>query len=160
MSHMTRIKQFPLEEVLPHIGKPRWKIEARAPGAKKGRMFAIRMGTQRMLLIGRTQECACCGIKGHHFWLEHSGFLPPHLNLYAQNQYGHFVLMTMDHIVPKSKGGKTEESNIQLLCTKCNQKKKNELLTIEELRKRLGVPVEMPKTDTLCTSNIRTPISP
>lgn len=38
--------------------------------------------------------------------------------------------MTIDHILPKSKGGPNELSNYQMLCTVCNRNKGNK---IEEL---------------------------
>jgi 5-methylcytosine-specific restriction endonuclease McrA len=34
----------------------------------------------------------------------------------------------MDHIVPVSKGGKTEESNLQTLCRRCNRTKARKLV--------------------------------
>ena len=35
------------------------------------------------------------------------------------------LLLEVDHIVPVSKGGKTEASNLQTLCWRCNRKKSN-----------------------------------
>ena len=37
------------------------------------------------------------------------------------------LLLEIDHIVPVSKGGLTEESNLQTLCWKCNRKKSNKI---------------------------------
>ena len=37
------------------------------------------------------------------------------------------VGLHIDHIVPVSKGGKTIESNLQVLCSKCNVRKSNNL---------------------------------
>lgn len=37
------------------------------------------------------------------------------------------LLLEIDHIVPISKGGKTVESNLQVLCWRCNRKKGNKL---------------------------------
>lgn len=37
------------------------------------------------------------------------------------------VGLHIDHIVPVSKGGKTIESNLQVLCSKCNGRKSNNL---------------------------------
>ena len=36
--------------------------------------------------------------------------------------------LTMDHIVPLSRGGKTTKSNVVPACKACNSKKKNQLL--------------------------------
>lgn len=38
------------------------------------------------------------------------------------------LLLEVDHIIPISKGGKTEASNLQTLCWRCNRKKKDNLL--------------------------------
>ena len=50
-----------------------------------------------------------------------------HFNLYAINDSGDEVLMTKDHIIPKSKGGKNHLSNYQPMCCYCNCKKDNSL---------------------------------
>ena len=41
---------------------------------------------------------------------------------------GRAVKLKMDHIVPVSKGGKTEESNLQTLCRRCNRAKSRKLV--------------------------------
>jgi HNH endonuclease len=38
------------------------------------------------------------------------------------------INLEMDHIVPISKGGKTEESNLQTLCRRCNRAKSRKLV--------------------------------
>ena len=38
------------------------------------------------------------------------------------------INLEMDHIVPISKGGKTEESNLQTLCRRCNSAKSRKLV--------------------------------
>lgn len=128
-SGMKRIAKIPFSRVLQHIGKPRKRIWA------DGKLYVLRLGGVRIRLLGRTQVCACCGLKGKYFWLEHSGNRPPHLNLYAVRKSGKEVLMTMDHVLPRAKGGQTEDGNVQLLCKPCNQKKRDKELSLEELRK-------------------------
>lgn len=69
-------------------------------------------------------ECVRCGIKGSEIRLEewrNGGGV--HLDLYAYAPQGHRVLMTLDHIVPKSLGGPNELSNYQPMCEPCNSKK-------------------------------------
>jgi 5-methylcytosine-specific restriction endonuclease McrA len=50
-----------------------------------------------------------------------------HFNLYAVNEYGDKILMTKDHIHPKSKGGRNHISNYQTMCYPCNQDKSNKI---------------------------------
>lgn len=42
-----------------------------------------------------------------------------HIDLYTKD----FEMMTIDHIIPKSKGGKNEIENLQPMCNTCNAKK-------------------------------------
>lgn len=128
-----RIHKFALDEVLPHIGKRQHVFWV------KGKKYQIPLNNERMRLIGRSQVCRCCGLIGAYFWLERSGCRPPHFNLYAV-KHQREVLMTMDHIIPKSKGGATVEENLQMLCCKCNHSKQNDNLTIEELQFRIARP--------------------
>jgi 5-methylcytosine-specific restriction endonuclease McrA len=72
-------------------------------------------------------KCACCGLEASFFAIERARSdkkaTRPHLNLYAINENGDEVLMTHDHIHPRSKGGANLLSNTQTMCKKCNHKK-------------------------------------
>lgn len=73
-------------------------------------------------------KCCKCGIEGKYF--RKDKFLGSdyyHFNLYALDSNKNEILMTKDHITPKSKGGKNTLKNYQTLCVKCNQKKGNKL---------------------------------
>lgn len=73
-------------------------------------------------------KCVCCGIEGKYFAKEkHFSDKSYHLNLYAIDEKGNEVLMTKDHILPKSKGGKDEIDNYQTMCIRCNEAKGNNL---------------------------------
>lgn len=124
----NRIKRFKLDEVLPFIGTSN---HAFCIGDKSLRVK--KLSTQRMLLIKRTQCCEVCRIQATHFWLESAGCFGPHFNIYAENHHGHESMLTMDHILPRSKGGSTSQENIQLLCRDCNRVKKNYLITNEDI---------------------------
>ena len=71
-------------------------------------------------------KCVTCGLTGVFFVKEK---LPNdnsfHLNLYALDKDGKEVLMTRDHIHPKSRGGPETLENMQTMCTRCNGKKGN-----------------------------------
>ena len=68
--------------------------------------------------------CVECGLKASFIAIErsdyHGGIF--HLNLYSL-QNGIEVLMTRDHILPKSQNGSEHIENMQTMCTHCNGKK-------------------------------------
>ena len=76
-------------------------------------------------------KCVTCGREGHYFAVERSrydnGGDPDkyHLNLYHVAPDGGEIMMTVDHVVPKSKGGKRTLTNLQPMCENCNVKKGN-----------------------------------
>lgn len=77
-----------------------------------------------------TKGCRCvkCGIEGKYFVKEkHLKDISFHLNLYAIDESGKEVMMTKDHIIPKSKGGANDISNYQTMCERCNEAKGNRL---------------------------------
>ena len=77
-----------------------------------------------------TKGCKCvrCGIEGKYFAKEkHLKDKSFHLNLYAIDENGEEVLITKDHIIPKSKGGTNNISNYQTMCERCNEAKGNKL---------------------------------
>ena len=47
------------------------------------------------------------------------------------------LLLEIDHIIPLSKGGKTEERNLQTLCWKCNRSKGNKIIQNIEIGEQL-----------------------
>ena len=68
-------------------------------------------------------RCRVCGCKGVYFAKEkYSDQAYFHLNLYALKE-GKEVLMTKDHIIPLTKGGRDRLNNFQTLCGECNRKK-------------------------------------
>jgi len=89
--------------------------------------FPVGLTSVRLRTYLKGTECVHCGLRASFFAVEvNTG--SPHLNLYGLNDRGHAVMMTSDHIVPKSRGGdKNDVANRQCLCTKCNGKKSNRL---------------------------------
>jgi len=82
----------------------------------------VNVHSLRLLTFKQSLKCASCGIEGSFFALERAGS-GWHLNLYAKSDQGEDVLMTHDHIMPLSKGGKNEFENTQTMCYRCNELK-------------------------------------
>lgn len=74
-------------------------------------------------------KCVHCGIEGKYFVKEkRMGEIKfHHLNLYGINKNGKEILINIDHIVPKSKGGYDSLDNYQTMCEPCNLLKSNKL---------------------------------
>lgn len=73
-------------------------------------------------------KCTCCGIEGKYFVKEkNKNTRSYHLNLYGIDENGKEVLITKDHIIPKSKGGRDNLDNYQTMCIRCNQAKADKL---------------------------------
>lgn len=126
MKHLglERKEIVPLEQVLPFVKLPTNHLPTyRLFGEDK-----IKMTSQRYQLFAlKGLTCVSCGLEGQYFAKERSigsssGY---HLNLYALTDGGQEVLMTKDHILPKSRGGRDELSNYQTMCTVCNNQKGN-----------------------------------
>ncbi len=100
--------------------------------------FKVKSSSYRLDLFRQNPCCVSCYRKGSLWLLQaHHKTEPPHLNLYHVedkvtgewknlSQDG-LVLMTKDHIIPKSKGGPTSWENLQTMCAICNGKKGDSL---------------------------------
>jgi 5-methylcytosine-specific restriction endonuclease McrA len=117
----AQLGTVPLEDVLPLIGKLTEKGNYRhTVVSDKGESHLVKTGSHRLQLFRKNRKCVHCGVVGTHFVLEQDfNHARPHLNLYTDDG----ILMTKDHIIPKSKGGKNDLSNYQTMCERCNAKK-------------------------------------
>jgi hypothetical protein len=79
------------------------------------------------LTLGTT--CVCCGRQATRILKTRDNGGGIHIDIYANK-----MLMTIDHILPKVKGGRNHISNYQILCEKCNITKDSHEVSLEELR--------------------------
>ena len=82
------------------------------------------MSLRYMTFYQKGIKCACCGKEGAYFQLDpdrngNNVDNRRHFNLYAEDG----TLMTKDHIIPKSHGGRDIVSNMQTMCVDCNKAK-------------------------------------
>lgn len=78
------------------------------------------------LLVHRNSNLICplCGVKG---WRNEKGWVfHPEFELADYDGVlKRWIKFEVDHIVPKSKGGKSVYSNARLLCRRCNRARNN-----------------------------------
>jgi len=85
-----------------------------------GESWKLSLRMRNFLYHGVT--CSQCKIEGQYFIAEKfsANEERPHLNLYARDTVHDEVLMTHDHIVPRSAGGSDTIKNVTTMCTMCN----------------------------------------
>lgn len=145
---MIRLATYPAEAIIPLIGTGKSKIKLDVGSVT----YTVRVNSPRLECLRRNQTCVWCKRKGTIFVLEahqigtprvtthcfiddcpwcnryHAQPEPgkmdaPHLNLYARDRKGTLILMTQDHIYPRSHGGSNKIENLQTMCRCCNSSK-------------------------------------
>lgn len=78
-----------------------------------------------LILLELGVECvdSGCELSGYHFGLGEDNGGGIHLDLYAYDHEGDLMMLTIDHIKPKSKGGKNHIKNYQTMCMLHNHEK-------------------------------------
>ena len=108
--------------------------------------FNVKVSSYRMELFRQNPKCVSCERIGSIWMLQaHHAGEPPHLNLYHVGEEiaewknlskDGLVMMTKDHIVPRSAGGATNWENLQTMCTICNGKKGSRMLHYDQRGRR------------------------
>ena len=134
-NYLIHLAEFSVEDVLPYRKTKKGSTREYVVNKK---IYSVKMASHRYQIFAKSTVCACCGLVGSKMILDISHYdfnrnARPHFNLYAVWD-NCFVLMTKDHIVPRSKGGKNDISNYQTMCCLCNSAKSDHDVTVEELR--------------------------
>lgn len=137
---MYTLAQFTSDEVFKYVShlmdNEKKKIGFNLPD---GRTFQVKVSSQRLVLFKQNPSCVCCGIKGSIILLQrNTNNEIPHFNFYAVVN-NKLVLMTKDHILPKSKNGLNSFNNLQTMCKDCNVLKGNYPITNKQLLEIRGL---------------------
>lgn len=104
--------------------------DGKFPGLKSSNRFFfdgdyIKLYSHRYItFISKGYKCCECGLEGSFFAKERTKESKSwHLNLYGIKD-GKEVLMTKNHIIPKSLGGKDHVDNYQTMCCRCHSIKR------------------------------------
>lgn len=151
---LIRVKTFKINDVMKHVFTRSIKKELRDRGIKhsdkewkdlcvkkfdvvidgKHVNIPVTMESHRYQLFAEKGiACERCGLVGNRFALERHKDVPNkyHFNLYGTTKYGEEVMLTKDHVIPRSKGGKNNLNNYQTLCVRCNSKKSNSVENVK-----------------------------
>jgi len=95
--------------------------------------YSVKVSSPRFELFRQNPKCVSCDRIGSLWILEaHHRNEAPHLNLYHVGEpttewkrlsVDGLVLITKDHVIPRSKGGASNISNYVTMCSICNGKK-------------------------------------
>lgn len=99
------------------------KSSRREYTTEDGNVWDVKMISHRYWVFKNNPSCVSCGITGTFMALERNHtprYGSPHFNLYAIGDDESWVLITKDHIHPKSKGGQSVIENYQTMCGPCN----------------------------------------
>lgn len=114
---MTTLLSVDPSQVLPYVGK----IGYLTFTDQSGENWKVSIQSDRLLNFKHYgTRCVCCGIDGSTMILQKHKKGPPHFGLYAVTGCGEQVLITVDHIVAKSKNGPSHLKNYQTMCQVCN----------------------------------------
>ena len=154
----VRLATFPVEMVLPFVFTREVRHQLRRAGHKYNskawreassrqypvfingwnKLITVPMGSHRYQLFAeKGTTCVRCGLVGTYFALERGINDNPnrfHFNLYGKDEKGVEVMITKDHIIPRSRGGKNRIDNYQPMCYRCNQRKADKLPDDKSLR--------------------------
>lgn len=99
----------------------------------------------RLLWLHKNLTCNQCGISASFAALESHKDVADgaHLNFYALDYSNNEVMLTWDHVTPKSEGGTNDMKNAQCLCEICNGLKGNDKnpKDVKALRREKGLPI-------------------
>lgn len=142
----THLASFHPEEILSLVGKGK-----KEEFSIDGKIYNVKLESGRLHCFKRSLTCVRCGRIGNIISLDlnrddKDG--SPHFNLYCKETDSNgntiYTLMTKDHIIPKSRGGKNHADNYQTMCEFCNQKKsnhtENELIEIKNKKLKIAEP--------------------
>lgn len=125
------IRKFDAEEILSLVRAGVQSIKIKHQGVG----YEIRLNKRRYMVFANNPKCCVCSLAGSQVRIEKQpSDKTPHLNLYGVDQKGSLILMTQDHILPKSHGGSDDFDNLQTMCVICNNLKANSRLDPEKLR--------------------------
>ena len=112
-----------IEDVLPILSSTFYVRKKKKVKNKEGQVFDVNVTSLRLATFKtKGLNCCYCGRTATHFQLDeiyNNNKTPkgkPHLNLYSGD-----MLMTKEHIIPKSSGGKDHLDNMETCCEECNQ---------------------------------------
>lgn len=114
-----------------------------------GKTHKVKLQSVRLQTFKKSNVCCCCGVVGSIFALQNErcekSSTPYHLNLYGFTDDG-LILMTKDHIIPKSKGGQDCLNNMRTMCAKCNVARGNLPIPLDVLNECIKKGIDNPRS--------------
>lgn len=105
----------------------------------KNKTYLVNMNSSRYKVFRNNRKCVACKLEATVVLLEQhcqpTRGKKAHFEFYGEKD-GLYVLMTKDHIIPRSKGGGNNLDNLQTMCMDCNAFKQNTAISLKDIRNR------------------------
>lgn len=125
--HNIVLKEFKIEYVLNNFAKKGIRNHEKSVKVEvNGKEYLVYLSSQRYVLFkSKGLRCVKCGKKAKKCYLVTNEDNPKraHFEFMIDDN----TMLTKDHIIPKSKGGKNSISNYQPMCNKCNLEKADKI---------------------------------
>ncbi|RDJ35062.1 MAG: hypothetical protein DWQ19_09510 [Crenarchaeota archaeon] len=139
--HLETLAEFTLEDIFDRLTTE----ESRLPFEVDDSVYNVRMNSHRYFFFKQNHICVACGLAGEKFLLQQNPCdKSPHFNLYGVEN-DELILMTKDHVLPKSKGGKNSHDNYVTMCIICNNLKANYEITPDQIRELRSLKEQNPE---------------
>jgi 5-methylcytosine-specific restriction endonuclease McrA len=131
---VVQIKEYTPKYVFSILDKGRKEGKNRIEVKVGKDVYTVKVNSDRYTLFRKNLDCVSCGLRGTKMILEcRQGEAIAHFNLYGVED-GQLILMTKDHIHPKSLGGLDRLDNYHTYCQLCNGLKASYPLEPDDVR--------------------------
>ena len=115
---------LPVQEVMSLVVDDGLRRSVHTFRVENGEEYPVHLNKKTLRVFKRRGVgCVKCGLVGTHFKVGETVSGHYSLFLYGTDKGGEEVLMTKDHIIPKSWGGPDVMENLQPMCEHCNIEK-------------------------------------
>lgn len=143
---IAQIARFNPDDIFALVRKPQ-AVTRYSTVLCDGKEYRVHLASNSLRLFKKSRECAACGLIGSTMFLEERFDKQKKERFHAFSLYAearhypeedpYFIRMTIDHIIPKRKGGDNRRGNLQVMCASCNYFKEHTDLDAKDIKRSI-----------------------